>query len=297
MAKLEKAIQTKEEIRQALIDQGRDIPKTMPLSKYASEIRAVEGSFTPDLNNWKDVQTIVRSGRARDYFEVGDQFQAVYDGQAESFNIIGIDHDVPSDKNFTHSLTIQSNRTLLSSQFSGLHPRSPIPQRQDKGSNNYMESPLRQWLNSDEESYTWVKQGEYDDEPNRSSNFGGSGFLYLLSSDLLDVLGKVDKQVALHRDDGGQGFFSDKVFLLSRVEVFSGGEGITDGEEPYEFYSMAGGNPSIGSNPTRVKNNFWFLRSPQPNFYHINRRVDRTGAIVDVDAFQVTGVAPAMVIV
>jgi len=48
--------------------------------------------------------------------------------------------------------------------------------------------------------------------------------LHQLDPDLVAVLGAVDKQVTRNTvtDGGGQDLFSDKVFLLSRVEVMEG---------------------------------------------------------------------------
>jgi len=56
--------------------------------------------------------------------------------------------------------------------------------------------------------------------------------LHRLDPELVAVIGAVEKQVARNTvtDGGGQDTFSDKVFLLSRVEVGLGTEGVTDGE-------------------------------------------------------------------
>ena len=55
------------------------------------------------------------------------------------------------------------------------------------------------------------------------STFSGTGgFLKQIDPELVAVLGQVDKQVARATyDGGGQDTFSDKVFLLSRKEIFS----------------------------------------------------------------------------
>lgn len=64
------------------------------------------------VESWADVQKIVRAGQAAKYFSVGDQFvceKAKFDGTSERlvWDIIGIDHDAPSDPQFTHSITLQ----------------------------------------------------------------------------------------------------------------------------------------------------------------------------------------------
>ena len=47
------------------------------------------------------------------------------------------------------------------------------------GSNNYVESTIREWLNSDEELYEWTPQTKYD-RPSIGAPYSGSGFLKLL---------------------------------------------------------------------------------------------------------------------
>ena len=75
-------------------------------------------------------------------------------------------------------------------------------------------------VNSEDETFVWEPQTNYD----RPSTYSGGGFLHQLDPDLVAVLGTVDKQVNRNTvaEDGGQDLFSDKVFLLSRVEVYGG---------------------------------------------------------------------------
>jgi len=64
------------------------------------------------------VQDIVRAGMGHKIFRVGDQFLAEFNGTPVVWDVIGIDHDKPTDPRFTHSLTIQSHDCLLDAQFS-----------------------------------------------------------------------------------------------------------------------------------------------------------------------------------
>jgi hypothetical protein len=70
------------------------------------------------IKDWKSVQDIVRTGMGHKIFQVGDQFLAEFNGTPSVWDVIGIDHDKPTDSRFTHSLTIQSHDCLLSAQFS-----------------------------------------------------------------------------------------------------------------------------------------------------------------------------------
>jgi hypothetical protein len=114
---------------------------------------------------------------------------------------------------------------LVVTQSAGADTLSPVNhhQRCRYGSNNYVESAIRQWLNSEDETFVWEPQTPFD-RPSTTAPYTGGGFLHRLDPDLVAVLGAVDKQVARNTvtDGGGQDLFSDKVFLLSRVEVYGG---------------------------------------------------------------------------
>jgi hypothetical protein len=141
------------------------------------------------------------------------------------------------------------------------------------GSNNYVESAIKQFLNSDATSFAWTPKTNFD-RPPTGAPYTGGGFLKLLDPELVAVLGAVDKQVARNTisDGGGQDLFSDKVFLPSRVEVFGGTEGETAGESPYAFYSALAASPTTESLAGRIKYlsgsaRYWWLRSPNTGNY------------------------------
>lgn len=330
------------------------------------------------INNWEDVQRIVRMGLANKLFVVGDQFVTNYNGEPSVWVVIGIDHDRPTDPRFTHSLTIQSHDCLLEATFdaaealyyaetslpagehrftlnnvqytfttsetipaggqvfisgwetegyvptaittyaadrttavetdlvvtqsAGADTLSPVNhhERCRYGSNNYVESAIRQWLNSEASTFEWVPKTNYD----RPSTYSGGGFLHQLDPDLVAVLGAVDKQVARNTrtDGGGQDLFSDKVFLLSTVEVYGGTEGDTTGESPYAYYAALADSPTTEELDGRIKYlgssaSHWWLRSPYPLTAYHARSVGSNGGVTYSRAWASTGVAPAVVIV
>ena len=85
-------------------------------------------------------------------------------------------------------------------------------QRCRYGSNNYKESDIRQWLNSNADTFVWTPKTNYD----RPATYKTKGFLKLLDSELADVIGTVDKQTGRNTvtDGGGQDTFSDKIFFI-----------------------------------------------------------------------------------
>ena len=319
------------------------------------------------ITNWKDVQRVVRMGIADKMFKVGDQFLAEYGGEPVVWNVIGINHDTPTDES-PHSLTIQSRDCLENVQFDApealyyaaiaLAPSKHIfeidsgkyeftttlevpeggqvyvyswddgyiplkartyaadrvtviedditvststdsptlnpvnhQQRVRYGSNNYLESNIRDWLNSEADQYIWTPKTNFD-RPSTGTSYTGPGFLKLLDPELVAVIGKANKQVARNTltDGGGQDLFSDKVFLLSRVEVGLGTEGTTDGEEVYPYYdgiANAGRIKLLGSSPRS-----WWLRSPNVSNANNARNVNTSGVVNNNNANNSIGLAP-----
>lgn len=332
------------------------------------------------VGSWATVQEIVRSGESEKYFEVGDQLIAEYNGTEVVWDIIGINHDTPSDTAYEHSLTIQAHDCIMNCEWDAgewlffaeselaagtyyfydsynavnyqFTTTVAVPaggsidvsvwgdnqnptevktydasgnlietlavseastgtelttcndlRRVRYGSNNYIESNIREWLNSEEASYSFDKQTIYD-RPSTASPYDGAGFLYNLDPDLKAVIGAVDKQVARNTvtDGGGQDTFSEKVFLLSRVEVYGGDEGVVTGESPYAFYEGLAEAPTTGDLDGRIKYlsgspRYWWLRSPNNGHSNLARLVYTAGNITNSGAVNDLGLAPACCII
>jgi len=153
------------------------------------------------------------------------------------------------------------------------------------GSNNYIESAVKQWLNSNAATFAWAGKTNFDRPPS-GAPFTGGGFMKLLDADLAAVIGAVDKQVARNTitDGGGQDLFSDKVFLLSTVEVFGSTEGVVTGEKAYPWYSALTGNPTNEELVGRIKYlsgsaRYWWLRSPNVGNSNYPRLVITSGNV------------------
>ena len=250
-----------------------------------------------DPNTWEGTQNIVRAGRARDFFDIGDQLESNYDGKVITWEVIGIDVDTPYNTSFTHSMTIQSKDILHYLQFDAEEPNNPDSNRQKYGNNRYIYSAVKQWLNSNESTFHWVSQHQYDAKPNKTLDYyNGSGFLYRLDPELVAVLGTVTKKVAKPEvDGGGQDTFNDKVFLLSSVEVGFESEGTTTGEAVYPYYS---GIDDSGRIKQLDGTNRWWLRSPYVSYSYYVRGVFSDGSRTNYDAgYSTYGLSPACVII
>jgi len=342
------------------------------------EVKRTVGMGLIDVDSWDIVQQIVRDGNASKYFNVGDQFIVPYKSVNYVADVIGINHDIPTDVTKTHSLTLQFHDCLLNAQFSNSQAlyyataglaagtyyftysgvnyqftlTSPVPaggqlafpwvynteilttkivsyasklatapiesisiiiggagtqlielnhmDRCRYGSNNYKDSGIRQWLNSNDEAFVWQSKTNYD----RPSTYETKGFLKLLDPDLVAVLGSVNKQVARNtvNESGGQDTFSDKIFLLSRKEIYGANEGVVIGESVYPYYSQFAAAVTDAAVPWRIKYltgspRYWWLRSPYVSNSYTTRYVGTTGLVVGTSATSSYGIAPACVIV
>ena len=174
------------------------------------------------------------------------------------------------------------------------------------GNNNWKESALRQWLNSDKVAGSvWSAQNVWDRPASWNTNT--AGFLYGLDPDFIKACGKVNKRTALNTvcDGGGYVDTEETFFLLARDEVFGNHEnGVTEGATypyfgaNYSDYS----SPNDGADSNRIKYRsgsaqYWWLRSPTSSYGSLTRRIYPTGGVYDTYAVISLGVVPACVIV
>lgn len=347
------------------------------------------------VESWEDVQKIVRMGLASNTFAIGDQLTCQRGSTTLVWDIIGIDHDTPTDKNFKHSLTLQLHDCLLSLQYDATEAlfyaenelpagtynftllagydttygggktysftlANPVPaggvimfpwgyQKQAAdtkistygsvtsttviesvavtegangtaletvgecnhthriryGSNNWMQSAMRQYLNSDAAAGSvWTPKTNFDRPPSWATNT--AGFLNGLDADFLAVIGEVDKITTLNTltDGGGSETNAEKFFLLSRSEVYGGKEnGILEGDA-YPYYSetsdLSAAGTGADTNRIKYRNGaaqYWWLRPPITSNSGGVRVVYATGGVYYNYAYHSYGVAPACCII
>lgn len=178
-------------------------------------------------------------------------------------------------------------------------------QRALLGSNNWAESAMRQYLNSAAAAGSvWTSQTKFDRPPAWVANT--PGFLNNVDPEFVSVLGRVNKITTLNTvtDGGSKETKPEKVFLLSRSEVYAGDE-VTGGEgAPYSYYKNYSdlNAPGTGADGNRIKYRngaakYWWLRSPYVGNANIVRGISPTGTLYSNTATASYGVAPACVIV
>lgn len=94
-------------------DTGKPVPFALTFSvpggRFAEvEHRVDELAHSVALRSWREVQRVVREGRAADYFRVGDVLLCDGELGEMAWVIIGLDHDTPTDPAFSHSMTLQA---------------------------------------------------------------------------------------------------------------------------------------------------------------------------------------------
>lgn len=76
--------------------------------KYGVKKHAGTISAGYDPTKWAGIRNIVRAGRSAEFFTVHEtQLTAKRSGTELTFDVLGIDHDTPSDSRFSHSMTLQ----------------------------------------------------------------------------------------------------------------------------------------------------------------------------------------------
>lgn len=370
----------------------------------------LENYLTPSSlvpQSYKDIQKIVRAGLGSKVFNIGDQI-IVSKGNTELvWDIIGIDHDIPVDNNYSHSLTLQLHDCFASAvmfdnseatwyidadtypnglvagtyyftlpsgydtAYGGgstfnftLTKNVPIGgqvwfrwpsntqastcsiytyasvgtstvletvtvvegesgiampaisttavtnntnciHRSRYGSNNWSQSSIRQWLNTDKDANTWWEPQTVFDRP---GTVNVDGFLKNIDSEFLAVLGEVTKTTQKSIFDGyGLNTSNEKIFLLSRPEVYGGIEYSTDGADGtvYPYYNTEYSDLSsaaMTADTNRIKNRngspyYWWLRTPYAGSGNNPRLVYPSGSVSILNAYSPYGAAPACVIV
>ena len=170
------------------------------------------------------------------------------------------------------------------------------------GSNNYKESAIRQWLNSDKTAGSvWSAQSSFDRPPSWAANT--AGFLNGMDADFLAVIGNTTKVSARNAitDGGSYDTLTDKFFLPSTSEIYMGNEtsNVNEGE-PYRYYSdysdLSAAGATADSNRIKHRNGvaqIWFSRTPVYNAGSILRGISETGARMGYNAYGSYGIVPA----
>ena len=174
-------------------------------------------------------------------------------------------------------------------------------QRALLGNNNWGESAIRQFLNSNAAAGSvWTPRNVWDRPPSWATT--EKGFQNGLDADFLAVVGNVTKTTAEDNLNDGESSYTttEKFFLVSREEVYAGKENGQDEGGAYAYYSrhscLSGAGTGADSNRIKYLNgteSIWWQRTPHATFGHNARSADATGMVKSSYANYDRGIVPA----
>ena len=203
---------------------GNSKTQTVLIGTQTADIRLFEPVFAN--NSWETIIAACRSGNVPDSWAVGNSKNMTIGGAEYQIDIIGKNHDDYADGSGKAPLTFQ------------LH-------------NSYGTAYA---MNS-----TSTNVGGWKECAMRKTHL--PTVLALMPAEVQSGIREISK-ITLSRDTSGIPTFdttSDKLFLLSEVEVFNSTENSADGEGSQYAYYGAGGSTVKTLNGTATS---WWLRSP-----------------------------------
>lgn len=166
------------------------------------------------------------------------------------------------------------------------------------GSNNYAQSAIHQYLNSNKAAGTyWTSTNRFDNPP----SWQGSepGFMSKLPDDFLEIVSPVDIQTVTNTVFETDGYTKSSSYSLramfwlpSRYQIFGSTEGADLSETQWDYYKGATDVDRIMYDNNGTARPQW-LRSPSPGNAHYPRLVSNTGALGYTTATSSVAVAPA----
>ena len=182
---------------------------------------------TLEATSWGNIAAVSKFGQAPNYWKVGDKKNITVNGVTYAAQIIGFDHDTLT--------TADGSRTKAGITF------QLVDCLKTTYSMNGSNTNVNGWRGSTMRTSTMAT------------------LLNQLSSDLKSVLKFVNKVTSVGNNSSGLETTSDKLFLLSEIEVFGATQYSYAGEgKQYEYYTA--GNSTIKKVNGSAR--YWWERSP-----------------------------------
>lgn len=182
---------------------------------------------TLEATSWDNIAAVSKFGQAPNYWKVGDKKNITVNGVTYAAQIIGFDHDTLT--------TADGGRTKAGITFQLVDCLNTTYSMNGSNTN------LNGWRGSTMRTSTMAT------------------LLNQLSSDLKSVLKFVNKVTSVGNNSSGLETTSDKLFLLSEIEVFGATQYSYAGEgKQYEYYTA--GNSTIKK--VNGSADYWWERSP-----------------------------------
>lgn len=235
-----------DEVAEKVVNALAAVSDTMPKAEYIN-----------DMYSYSDIAAFARNGKIEEHFSVGDKIKV---GRGEDKSII---FDVV--KTSSHGMCLMTHNLIAQMPFDAPEPKNPDSSIANYGSNDYLNSSIRQWLNSFLYSGGWWEPKTEYDTPIGSADYL-DGFIYCIESGFINILQK---------DENG-----DKFFLPSEDEIK---EWFPNAEDRVKSYASG------------EKDWYWTRTPHYSNSYYV-RNVSTDGTLNGGSAYYAYGVAPACII-
>ena len=232
-------------------------------------IEAQGGTLKP--TSWANVQALVRAGLHKKVFAIGDQLVCQKGSSNITWDVIGIDHDIPADRRFTHSLTLQLHDCLPS-----------IMQFDAPEALYYAESGLPAGI------YNFTIQSGYDE-----TYGGGKTYQFTIDQAVPAKCGEWFKK-GTKKPQPADLFFTRKTDFPDEDEYFSShvgivesvdGDKITTLEGNVDGYSYDWAGTSTFKRKTRYLSD-WNMYAFYRPFWKDEQKTTTTSAKKDVEIYQ-----------
>ena len=212
--------------------------------------------FINDLYSWDELQSLAQSGKATEKIAVGDKLRVIRNGSYIIFDVVKITDS---------KIYLMSHYLIAQMPFDAPEPKNPDSGIANFGSNNYLTSSIRQWLNSGEISGGWwVPKNEYDESIGCKDYL--DGFIYGMNEYFIEILAT---------DENG-----DYFFLPSEDEIK---EWFPNEEDRIKTYESG-------------EKDWWWLRTPNASNSYGVRGVHTDGGLGSYGAGNAYGLPAACVI-
>ena len=234
----------------------RKLDEIKTLLTEEQEQEETRPEFINDLYNWNELQSIAQSGKAAEKIAIGDRLEVYRNGKQIIFDVVKIT---------PNKIYLMTHYLIAQMPFDAPEPKNPNADIACYGSNNYLGSSVRQWLNSSRlHGDWWEKKTEYD-KPIGCKDFL-NGFMLGMDDWFIDIL---------LSDENG-----DKFFLPSEDEIK---EWFPNAEDRVKSYASG-------------EKDWYWTRTPDSGCSSYVRSVGTSGTLGNSDAYSASGVAPACII-
>ena len=235
-----------DEVAEKVVNALAAVSDTLPKAEYIN-----------DICSYSDIAAFARNGEIEEHFSVGDKIKV---GRGEDKSII---FDIV--KTSSHGMCLMTHNLIAQMPFDAPEPKNPDSNIANYGSNDYLNSSIRQWLNSCSYSGDWWEPKTEYDTPIGSADYL-DGFIYCIESGFINILQK---------DENG-----DTFFLPSEDEIK---EWFPNAEDRVKAYASG-------------EKDWYWTRTPYSGYSGGVRYVNASGTLSYSDACGGYGVAPACII-